>query len=85
MSTASATYTARQTDALRALLGRMVSPIDQAYRTAAFLEVGASTLGSLISLGLVQRIEQQSSLRGGERYAYRLTNRGYNVARKVTR
>lgn len=74
---------ASQAAALRALLGLMSRPMDQAFRDAEHVGAHASTLVSLESRGLVERRLGNSSLRGGERWGYRLTNRGYNVARRL--
>lgn len=57
----------------------------QQYEEAHRLGVSASTLAALTRKGLVNRRWRNSSLRGGERWAYRLSNRGAVVLIRIQR
>jgi hypothetical protein len=46
---------------------------------AADLGISANTLGALVRRGLATQVENKSSLRGGERLAYRITQDGRAV------
>ena len=75
---------AKQSEALITMVS--LSPREQReWRTAEHLGSHSATLRSLESKGLVESRLGNSSLRGGERFGYRLTNRGYTVAKKAKR
>ena len=72
----------RQCAALSSMLGNLTHPMDKSFSRASAIGASPATLSSLESVGLVERRWANSSLRGGEHWTYRLTNRGYNVARR---